>query len=70
MKARANDVPEFTDEQLRAAIKGIGKEARQAAFTAGRAVLVAKNSRMVLLYADGTEKDVGPIKDEPVEPNG
>jgi hypothetical protein len=36
---------EFTDEQLRAALKRVGQEARRAAFAAGRPVSLSKVSR-------------------------
>lgn len=51
---------EFTDEELRAALKRVGDEARRAAFAAGRPVMIAKKGRLVLLYADGSEQFVGP----------
>ena len=58
MQPTVSDPPEFTDEELRAALKRVGDEARRAAFAAGRPVMVAKNARLVLLYPDGTEEVV------------
>jgi hypothetical protein len=61
MHESSNDAAEFTDEQLRAALKRVGKEARREAFAAGRPVIVVKGRSLVALYADGTEKIVEPL---------
>ncbi len=47
---------EFTDEQLRAALKRMGDKACQATFAAGRPVVVFRHGALVALYPDGTEK--------------
>ena len=52
------DTPELTDDQLRAALRRMGRDARQAAFAAGRAVPVLKDGVIVALHADGTEEIV------------
>jgi small GTP-binding protein len=56
------DDQEFSDEQLRAALPQIGREARQAAFRAGRPVIVLKGGQPVWIYPDGTERTVDPTK--------
>jgi hypothetical protein len=48
--------PEFTDEQLRAALKRMGREARQLAFAAGRPIIILKGRSIVALHADGREE--------------
>jgi hypothetical protein len=53
------DIPdglEFTEEQLRAALRRVGREARRAAFAAGRPVIILKGTSLVALHADGTEE--------------
>jgi len=52
------DSPEFTDEQLRAALKRMGRDARQEAFAAGLPVTIIKGDFLVALHADGTEEIV------------
>jgi hypothetical protein len=54
----AGDTLEFTDEQLRAALRRVGRDARQAAFAAGKAVVYVKDGAIVALYPDGTEEVV------------
>lgn len=56
MQNDENDGLEFTDEQLRAALKRMGRDARKAAFSAGQPVIVVKGSSLVALYPDGSEK--------------
>ncbi len=58
------DEPEFTDEQLRAAIKRVGEDARQAAFAAGRPVFIIKGRSLVALHADGTEEIIKILRPE------
>lgn len=58
MLENMNDEPEFTDEQLRAVLKRVGRDARQAAFAAGLPVYIVKGRFLVALYSDGTEKIV------------
>jgi hypothetical protein len=61
MEKNANDDLEFTDEQLRAALKRVGREARRKAFAAGQPVVILKGSALVEVYADGTEKVIKTI---------
>jgi hypothetical protein len=61
MSETVHDPPEFTDDQLRAALKRVGEEARAQAFAAGRPVMVAQDGRLVLLYADGVHQVVQPV---------
>jgi hypothetical protein len=56
MRNNDTDGLEFTDEQLRAALKRMGRDARKAAFTAGRPVVVIKDRSIVAIYADGSEE--------------
>lgn len=56
MQHNALDIPEFTDEQLHAALVRVGREARRSAFAAGRPVVVIKGRSIVALYADGREE--------------
>jgi hypothetical protein len=56
MPENLNDAPEFSDEELRAALKRVGRDARQAAFAAGQPVFIMKDGALVALYPDGTEK--------------
>jgi hypothetical protein len=58
MQENILDEPEFTDEQLRAAVKSVGRDARKAAFAAGRPVFIIKGTSLVALNPDGTEKIV------------
>jgi hypothetical protein len=52
------DDREFTDEDLRAALKRVGQQAREAAFAAGRPVFVIKGNSLVAVHPDGTEEIV------------
>src|ERR1700722_10454130 len=52
------DDREFTDEQLRAALKRVGEDAQTEAFAAGRPVYILKGNTVVALHADGTEEIV------------
>ena len=47
--------PEFTDEQLRAALHRMGEQARTEAFAAGLAVTMARNGHVIRQYPDGHE---------------
>jgi len=58
------DDREFTDEQLRAALRRAGREARQAAFAAGHPVFVIKGMAIVALYPDGREEILEPLRPE------
>ena len=55
------DSPEFTEDQLRAALKTVGEEARREAFSAGHSVMIIRGASLVLLNPDGTENVVGPM---------
>jgi hypothetical protein len=57
-----SDESEFTDEQLRAALRGVGRDARQAAFAAGRPVFIVKGTALVALHADGTEEIIKSLR--------
>lgn len=61
--------PEFTDEQLRAVLKRVGSDARQAAFAAGRPIMIAKKSHLVLIYPDGAEEIVAPLPSQETQTN-
>jgi hypothetical protein len=51
---------EFTDEQLRAALKRVGRDARQQAFAGGRPIFFVKNGSLIALHPDGTEQVIKP----------
>lgn len=55
---------EFTEEQLRAALRRVGREARQATFAAGQPVVVVKGMTLVALYPDGREEILEPLHRE------
>ena len=57
-----DDEPEFTDEQLRAALRDVGRDARQTAFAAGRPVFIVKGTSLVALHADGTEEVIKSLR--------
>lgn len=61
MTQSKSEPPEFTDEQLRAALKRIGREARRQAFAAGRPVILVKGRSLVALHADGREEILEPF---------
>ncbi|HEY7153022.1 MAG TPA: hypothetical protein VH575_03585 [Gemmataceae bacterium] len=61
MQENNGDMPEFTDEQLRAALKRVGRDARQEAFAAGRPVIVIKGNAIVALHPDGREEIIEPL---------
>lgn len=48
----------FTDEQLQAALKSVGEEARRIAFAAGQPIVVLRKGVLLRLYADGREEIV------------
>ena len=58
------DGREFTDEQLRAALRRVGREARQSAFAAGYPVIVIKGMAIVALYPDGREEILETLRPE------
>jgi len=62
MNPNSIDAPEFTDEQLRDALKRVGSAAREAAFSAGRPILIVREGQLVEQHADGTERLLGPVK--------
>lgn len=59
-----HDEPEFTDEQLRAALRRVGEDARREAFAAGRPVFIIKGTSLVALHADGTEEILKTLRPE------
>ena len=58
MSDDVNDEPEFTDDQLRAALRRVGEDARQEAFAAGLSVLVLRGRAIVSVHPDGSEEVV------------
>lgn len=46
---------EFAEDQLRAALKRVGSEARREAFAKGLPVFFVKNGALIALYPDGSE---------------
>lgn len=64
MQNNDDDDLEFTDEQLRAALKRIGRDVRQAAFAAGQPIIFAKGSSIVALYSDGREEIIETLRRE------
>jgi hypothetical protein len=62
MQENGADLPEFTDEQLRAALKRVGRDALQAAFAAGRHVMILRDGFVVALYPDGSERVIAPLR--------
>ena len=52
------DEPEFTDDQLRAAVKGVGRDARKAAFAAGRPVFIIKGTSLVAINPTAPKKSL------------
>ncbi len=64
MDENLRDGVEFTDEQLRAALRRVGRDARLAAFAAGRPVVIIKGGSLVALYEDGAEEVIGPVRSE------
>lgn len=61
MRENSNDGSEFTEEQLRAALKRVGRDARQAAYKVGRPVVIVKGASLVELHPDGTERIIEPL---------
>jgi hypothetical protein len=64
MSENLPDTPEFTDEQLREALRRVGQDARRGAFAAGQPVFVIKGTAIVALYPDGTEEIVESLRPE------
>jgi len=56
MQQNDTEAPEFTDEQLRAALKRVSQEVRQTLFAAGYPLMVIKGRSIVALYEDGSEE--------------
>ncbi len=56
--------PEFSDEQLRVALRRVGRDARRTAFAAGRPVFIVKGASLVALHPDGTEEIIQPLHGE------
>lgn len=62
MQDNDDDDLEFTDEQLRAALKRVGEEVRKVAFAAGQPIIFAKGSSIVALYSDGHEEIIETLR--------
>ena len=61
-----DDPPEFTHEEMNAALKRMGEKARREAFDAGLAVTIVRNGRLIRQHGDGREEDLGAVH----TPNG
>jgi hypothetical protein len=61
------DDREFTDEQLLAALKRVGEDARAEAFAAGLPVYVLKGNAVVALHSDGKEEIVRRLDDNALQ---
>ena len=46
---------EFTDQQLHAALKRVGEQAKKQAFSAGKPIVVLRGTQLVWIYPDGRE---------------
>ena len=60
-----DDPPEFTREQLQRALRQVGEDARKAAFAVNRPVMILRDGRLVLQFADGSEKYVNEPSAQP-----
>lgn len=65
MPENNGDLPEFTDEQFRAALKRVGRDARREAFAAGHPVFIVKGAFIVALHPDGREEIIEPLCEGP-----
>ena len=65
MQENEIDVPEFTDEQLRAALLRVGKEARERAFAAGLPVVVVQGKALVAMHPDGSVEFLEALEQQP-----
>jgi hypothetical protein len=63
------DEPEFSDSQLRDALKRVGRDARQATFKTGMSIVVLKGQKLVRVYEDGREVAVQSL-DQPAHVAG
>lgn len=54
-----DEPPEFTDDELRAALMEIGPEERRKAFDAGLPVMTIENGTFILTYPDGRKERAG-----------
>lgn len=68
MQESDHDDLEFTDEQLRDALRDVGQQARQEAFAAGRPVFVIKGNSIVALHPDGREEVIETLCPETAPP--
>jgi hypothetical protein len=66
VEENSSDDPEFTTEELRAALKRVGQTAREEAFAAGLPVYVLRGTTIVARHADGSETVVETL--EPPQP--
>lgn len=55
------DKPEFSDDELRAALKRMGTEVRRATKAAHRPIIVFKNGTIVAIDAKGKETIIEPL---------
>jgi hypothetical protein len=69
MLENETDSPEFSKAELRAALKQVGRDARDAAFSHGQPVAILRNHVLVQVFADGSEVILG-SPDEPVHATG
>lgn len=53
-----DDPREFTDEQMHAALRRMGEEARAKAFAIGRPIMIARDGKLFLHFSNGEEKEV------------
>jgi hypothetical protein len=58
--SEVNEQAEFSDTQLRAALKRVGEDARSAAFKAGRPVTAFKGQQLIQVFPDGHEVTIDP----------
>ena len=56
------EAPEFSDEQLRDALKRVGTEAQRISFVAGRPIVYLKGKYLIALHQNGTEQVLKPVQ--------
>lgn len=59
MLEQETDQPEFSDEELRAALSRVGREARDTAFSHGQPIVILRDHVLVQVFADGREVILG-----------
>jgi hypothetical protein len=55
MPTEAREQSEFTDAELKDALKRVGEDARRAAFQSGHPVAFLKDGKLVQVFPDGRE---------------